>query len=188
MDTAKGEMAGSRASRWLGRMRNARKEVVVLVIKSTNVSTAKSCDGWGSGQGHYSTGPDKTFPNRNRRLQIRDQSRPHPVGRKWRPTPGILYIENTLPSRTKLRNIRQGTTSNYPSIGRMATLYPRIDTHHDCLIRPQEPHLLQGSKKPKPMTSTMVLISFGIRCETGSHSRTQDGTVRRTIPTTRSMP
>jgi hypothetical protein len=60
--------------------------------------------------------------------------------------------------------------------------------HHDCLIRPQKHHLLQRSKKPESTTCTMVLIHFRIRCEIGSYSRTQDGAVRCTIPTTRSMP
>ena len=32
-----------------------RAKVVVLVIRSTDVSTAKSCDGWSVARGHYST-------------------------------------------------------------------------------------------------------------------------------------
>ena len=131
---------------------------------------------------------NKTLPDRNGRIKIRDWSNPYPIGLKWRQTPSLIYLEDFFSCRTKLWNLRQRTPSNHPSVRGMVTLHPRISTHNDSIIRSQESYILSRSKEVEPTTSTMVPVPIRIRCEIGTYPRKQNDSIRRTITTTRPLP
>ena len=125
--------------------------------------------------------PNETFPNWNGRVKIRNRSCPNSIGFKRRQTSRLLYIENILTGGMKLWDLWQGTSSDHSSFGRMATPYPRITTHDGCTIGSQKPHVLSRSKETQSTTSTLVIISFRIRCKISTHPRKQDDSIGRTF-------
>src|ERR1700678_4120631 len=72
-----------------------------------------------------------------------------------------IYFKNVFPNGTELQNIRSRTTRNNSSIGRMATLCPRIRAYNNYSFRPQEFNLLQDGPKIESTTSEMVVILIG---------------------------
>ena len=112
---------------------------------------------------------DETISDWNRCIKVCNWHSSYSIGFKWQQTSHFIYLKDFLTSRTKLWNLQQGITSNHLSVGRMATLYPRIATCNNSFIRLQEPHLLPKSKETKSTTSLLVLIPIQIWCKTGAH-------------------
>ena len=132
--------------------------------------------------------PYETIPDRNGCLKICNRSSAYTTRCEQWLKPCLIYIKDIFPSRKELRDLRPRALGNCQSTRGMATLHTGIPTYDDSLVRPQESDLLPGSQETEQTTGEMVTIPIRIRCQAGTHTGTQDGSIRYTVPTTRPLP